>query len=282
MLFTPKNEFHWSVDNFGATYTDAGFGASATSGGSANTKGAAVSLIAGASVTEDVYGIAICFSGGNASAAVRNYLADILVDEAGGSSWTVRIPNLLVNSAALGAGGYWYYFPLFIKAGSSIGFQQQCGVASTALRCGVKLFGKPSRPDLIKAGSKVEAIGVNTGTSQGTAITPGTSAMGSYTAALGTAANDNWWWQGGFATNDTTQTTLLYLLDIAAGDATNKKLCCENLRITNTTAEFMGKGHTGTRDNIRHIKAGESVYARAAGIAAPDNTCTVAAYGLSG
>lgn len=283
MLSVPyMNEFGWTVDNFGATYSDTGIGTSVTSG-AINTKGTAVSLIAGASVTQDALGIAVGFSGGFLATNVRQFLADLLIDPAGGTSWSTLIPNLVVNSPCLHNGGYWYFFPLYIKNGTSIGMQHQCSTASIAMRGLVKLFGKPSRPEMWKVGSKVETFGANTGTSGGTAITPGTSAMGAYTASLGTTANHLWWWQGGLAINDTTQTNVAYLLDVAAGDATNKKICAENIPLVNAgTAEQTGKSAIGTRGPYRHIKAGELVYMRAACSGTPDSSITAVAYGVGG
>ena len=50
-----------------------------------------------------------------------------------------------------------------------------------------KLFGKPTRPELLRVGTKVQTYGAVTASTSGTAITPGTNAMGAYTASLGTS-----------------------------------------------------------------------------------------------
>jgi hypothetical protein len=284
MLFNSPNSFGWSASNFGATYTDTGIGTAVTSG-AANTKGSTVSLLAGSSVTEDVYGIAIGFSGGFTAATIRVWLADIYFDPAGGTSWesTPRIANLIVNSPCLHNGAYWYYFPLYVKNNTSIGMSVQSNNATSALRGLVKVFGKPSRPEWLQVGSFVKTFGATTASSNGTTITPGTSAMGAYTASLATTANDLWWWQGGIAINDTTQTNVGYLIDIAAGDASNKVLVAENIRVSNAgTAEQSGKDAFGTREPIFSIKSGANVYMRAACSGTPDSSVTVAAYGLGG
>jgi hypothetical protein len=287
MLFTSGNTFNWSVDNFGATYSDAGIGLNSPGHANANTKGANTSMLVG--IAEDCYGMVIMFSGANSTGTIRRCLTDVLIDPAAGvgnagSSWSVVIPDLYANSPSLACGGYWYYFPLYLKAGTAIGSAHQDLVATTqALRVCIKVFGKPTRPELLRVGTKVEAFGVTLASTSGTAITPGTTAMGAYTASLGTTVNDLFWWQGGMGTNDT---TLLpgepTLLDVAAGDGTNKLLCAENIWYMPNASEQVGKAPMGVRMPYREMPAGSFVYMRAAGVAAPQTTPTVVAYGLGG
>ena len=280
MLFNEVNEFNWTADNFGTTYSEAAFGTGMTTG-AANTKGTAVTLLSGATVTEDVYGIALKFIGGSAAATVRQFLADLLIDEAGGTSWSVKIANLIVDAPSFFDTGYSYFFPLYIKAGSSIGMQAQCQAATIALRCAVKVFGKPSHPHLLRVGTRVETLGANTATSDGVAITPGNLALGSYTASLGTLANDNWWWQMGFAVNDSSITSAAYHFDVKAGDGTNDKLCIEGIMSAGSTAESFGKTAFGYGLPIRRVAAGSNVYVRAAAVgSAPDSGISVCAYAL--
>ena len=280
MLLNDVNEFNWTADNFGATYSEAGFGTGMTTG-AANTKGTAVTLLSGATVTEDVYGIALNFFGGATSAAVRQFLADLLIDEAGGTSWSAKIANLIVDAPSLLFMGYSYYFPLYIKAGTSIGMQAQCQAATIALRCAVKVFGKPSHPHLLRVGTRVETLGADTATSAGVVVTPGTNALGAYTASLGTLANDNWWWQMGYAINDSTITSAVYHLDVKAGNGTNDKLCIEGILTSGSAVEQMAKTAFGYGLPIRRVAAGSNVYVRAAAMAgAPDSNVSVCAYAL--
>jgi hypothetical protein len=283
MLYTRHNNFEQTINNFGATYTDAGYGTSITASGTTNTKGSTTQLLSGATVTDDVYGVAVTFAGGTTSATVLRFLVDIQIDNAGGTSWTTLIPNLLANSPSLNAGGYRYYFPIFIKAGSSIGARCQSNVASRALRVGISLSTRPSRPDMLMVGSYVEAFGVVTASTSGTAVTPGTSALGSYSSSLGTLARDLWWWQwGGIATNDTTITAKGAFGDVSVGDATNKRSAFRGGAMNTTAAEEVGMEAMGETPPIRYCKAGENVYVRVAGTAAPDTTPTTTAYGMGG
>lgn len=291
MLWTPGNQFNWSVDNFGATYSDAGVGVSSPGHASANTKGANTQMLVG--IAEDCYGIAIGFAGGHVAATIHRYLVDLLIDPAAGvggngSSWTVVIANLYAAYASLGPGGYWYYFPLYLKAGTAIGTANQALVAAKAIRVMVKVFGKPTRPELCRVGSKVQTYGAVTGTTTGTAITPGTAAMGSYTASLGTSSYDQFWWQAGIGFDDTTlgggtSISEFYLLDVAASNdgGTTKSLCAENIMANCSTTEQIGKAAFGTKIPYREVPSGATVYMRAASIA-PQTTPTCVAYGLGG
>lgn len=283
MLFTGFNDFNWQVDNFANSYNDTAFGLNSPGHANANTKGANTSMLNG--IAEDCYGIAICFTGGNTSAAARRNLVDLLIDPAAGvgnagTTWSVLIANLLVNSAAIHQGGYWYYFPLFLKKGTAIGTANQSLTATTsALRVGIKVFGKPSRPELIKFGTKVQTLGADTATTSGAAVTPGTTNMGAYSATLGTLTRNSFWWQAGLAFNDTTLGAEGSFIDVAAGDATNKKICADHIPYTCTSTEQTGKGAFGLC-NYRDIAAGQDVYVRVAGQLAPQTTPTVTVYAL--
>lgn len=294
MLWTPGNSFNWSVDNFGSAYADATIGVNSPGHANANTKGANTSMLTG--LAEDCYGMAICFSGNNSSATIKRSLVDILIDpNAGvggtGSSWSVIIPNLYSSYASLGCGGYWYYFPIYLKAGTAIGSAHQDLVAGTvAMRVAIRVFGKPTRPDLIRVGTKVEAFGVTLGSTSGTAITPGTNTMGSYTASLGTTVSNLFWWQCGLGYNDTTigggsaSVSEATLLDVAVSHdgGTNKIIVAENVMTNFSTTEQGGKAAFGSKLPYYDVKGGATVYMRAAATVTPNTTPTVIAYGLGG
>ena len=286
MLFVPDtNTFNFQVDNYGATYTDAGFGLNAPGNASANVKGANTAMLS--ALAEDCYGLSITFAGGNTTTAIRRQMTDILIDPAGGTSWSVLIANLYANSPCLGvtgAFGYNYYFPIYLKAGTSIGAAHQDLVGTTqALRVGIRAYGKPSRPDLIRCGTKVATIGATTATTTGVAVTPGTNAMGSYSATLGNTPYDVWWWQLGIGSADTTMTANGYFFDVAV-NATNKLLCMQNVPyIVVGTIEQASMGAIGGALPIRHVQSGEAVFVRGVGTGgAPDTTMTAIVYAVGG
>jgi hypothetical protein len=291
MLWTPGCAFNWSVDNFGATYSDAGFGVNSPGHANANTKGANTNMLNG--IAEDCYGMAICFTGNNVTGTTKRSLTDILIDpDAGvgnaGSSWSVLINNLYSAYAALGCGGYWYYFPVYLKAGTAIGSAHQDLVAGTvALRVGIKVFGKPTRPELLRVGTKIETFGAVTGTTTGSSITPGTNAMGAWTGTLGTTSNALFWWQGGLGYNDATigggtnisESTLLDI-SVSQDAGTTKTIVAENIMANFSATEQGGKAAFGSRLPYYDAPAGSTVYMRAASSIAPNTTPTVVAYGL--
>ena len=286
MLWSPANDFNWSVDNFGATYTDTGLGINSPGHANANTKGANTNLLNG--LAEDCYGLSICFCNGNTTTVIRRQLTDILIDPAAGvgnvgSSWSVLIANLAANSPCFGldgAFGYWYYFPIYLNAGTAIGSAHQDLAATTqALRVAIRAYGKPSRPETVKVGTRVQTLGAVTGTTSGTAVTPGTGVKGSYSATLGTLNFNAFWWQLGILSADTTMTANGYLFDVAV-NATNKLIVAENVPyVVVGTVERASMGAMGSGCQ-RNAVAGENVYVRGAGAAAPDTTMTAVVYAV--
>jgi len=279
MLYVPPYSLLPLADNFGATYTDAGLGTAGNNSGVANTKGTTTTLIAASSVTRDVAGIGITFNGGSVATGTRRYFADIMVDSRGGTSWDVKIPNLFVNNPSLVLGGYQYYFPLYIKAGSSVGFRYQ-GINANTLRCSVQLFAMPDHPESIKVGTFVEAFGVDTSTTSGTAITPGTSLMGAYTQ-MGTSTRKLWWWQwGGVGYNEGVFVVGAMLGDIGIGTASDQRLCMKHCLQRYNGNEEAGKCMMGI--NIPYLDGpnNSAVWVRAACVGTPETTPTTTAYGM--
>ncbi|MGH8758331.1 MAG: hypothetical protein ACREVW_02265 [Burkholderiales bacterium] len=279
LALSAHNQFHGSITNYGATMTDAGFGTTVPAHANAHTKGAAGALIAGASVSSDVYGIAVLACGGNSNAAVHRFLLDLLVDPAGGTSWSTLIANILFHSPSFQKGLYQYFFPLWLKAGSSIGAQQQSSTAAQGIQIGVRLLTKPSRPELIKVGYTAESYGAVTASTSGTAITVGNGVAGAWTS-VGTTAGRPWWWQAGLASDDTSMTMAGALLDVSVGDAANKRLAAEGILYSNDSTERVGKAAVGEYQPVMQAVPAETVYMRGTAPGAPDTSTTVCAYGV--
>ena len=284
MLYTPVNDFGWYLDNLGATLGYGGSGTQLTSHTvTANAKGTAVQVWAGSSITEDVYSVSVNIC--NPTVTGLRFFVDLLIDPAGGTSWTTLISNLAANTPnGNWSGGCFYLFPIYIKAGTSIGFQCSCSTANSTIRVNVHLQGKPSRPDLVNVGSSVQTLGASLATTEGAAWTPGTQTMGSYTASLGTLTKNSWWWQCGILINDATQTQLVLGANVEAGDASNKLKCGDAfLHWEPGTAEVAGKASIPQSGlPIRNIPSGSNVYVRgwcSAGTG-PDSLNSVVVYAL--
>jgi hypothetical protein len=277
--------FNSQVDNYTGNYSDLNFGVNVPGHASAHTKGANTNLLNGLAV--DCFGLSIVISTNNISGFVRSSLTDILIDPAAGignpgSSWSVLIANLFAVSPGFEITfGTHYYFPIYIAAGTAIGAAHQNGATSQSLHLSVRAHGKPTRPELLKYGTKVQTLGANTGSTTGTSFTSGTNAMGSYSSSLGTLNFDAWWWQLGAAGNTAPLGDKSYLADVAV-NATNKLLCMQDVPFQTHSLEISGKGAMGSMPPIRHVQSGEDVYVRGACVSgAPDSTVAVV-YALGG
>lgn len=277
-LLSPVNEFGWRLTTDASRPANP-FGEVFTPGN--NTYSAWATLIAGASVPYAVRAIEIVVNNYYASAAARDLIVDIGVDPAGGTSYTALLTGLLATSAVyLSAAcvGLRYHFPVFIPAGSSIGVRGSANSASGAsCRAYAKLWGQPSRPELLPPFGGFQALGVTPASSSGTAITPGTTSDGAWTS-LGTLARDAYWWQMGFGLNNSVQNNLTYFADLAVGDASNKKMLIENAVMTTSSNEIVGwelPAHCWGRG-----RAGETVYARMQCSGTPDSGLSVSAYAI--
>lgn len=284
MLLAQSSGFNWHADNLGTNPTTAG--TTLTAAGSSHTKGSDTAMLAG--IANDCYGMWIRFSAGSTSATVRRQLTDILIDPAAGvggagSSWAVSINNLYSNMPILTGTlkGCEYFFPVYLQAGTAIGARMQDVVGSSTLRCSIRVYGKPERPEACRVGHVVETIGANTANTDGVSFTPGiSSAWGSY-ASVGTITRPCWWWQMGYGNNDTTITDNVYAFDVAA-NATNKLTCLHEMKYANNSSEQAWKDAFGTGLPIREIVAGETIYVRGSGTSATtDSGATAIVYAVS-
>jgi len=184
-----RQPWRWNkvTDSFDGTTPDGNVTATTFTAGASNTDGAVTTLVT--SLAHDVQYIKLWFGGCNANGGDGQVAADLLVDPAGGSSWTALINDLAVGfsvlpSSAGGGMGLSYEFGLWIPSGSNIGIRAKTAHTSDILscRCVYYLYGEPSDPELAPwYGTAVETLGISD--SRGTAVTPGGSGtMGSWTS----------------------------------------------------------------------------------------------------
>lgn len=245
------------------------------------SKGNYSQLASGANLTQDVWGMWLQVNGGATSTAARPIRLDIGIDPAGGTSYTrVLIPDILCGASAspVAGGGYFYFFPVWIKSGQSVGARAQ-GIETATFRVVAKFYGRPTRPDLACSGQWVETVGTPSG-ADGVAITPGTSSEGAWTS-VGTSTRQCWWWQISGQINNGTITALSYFLDLAYGTAGAKVVIQENIPFfaTGTTEQLcLYNGEDGTCD----VPAGSTIYARVHCSGTPVSGFTVLAHGVGG
>ena len=281
MISAPDvNEFGLVISSISGAPA-ASIGASVTPGN--NTYGSYTSIMSGATVTDDVYGLWVVINTGFTSAAARDILVTVGIDAAGGSSFTDWIPDLLGSGAsnyagASTSGAIWYYFPLFLKSGTSIGAKATVNNATVGtVSVGVKLFCKPSRPDLMpRFGTFVRAFGTATGTSSGTAVTAGGASEGSWTQ-LGSAVADRlFFWQVAYGLNNTAYNNNGVHIDLGIGDATNKRTPILDQLVSTSATETLSAVYVGA---YAKAASGDLVYGRVQGASVPTGS-SMAAWGV--
>jgi len=275
MLYVPgSNDFKLQIGSHLTTRPTSNFGTTFTA--AAGSYGSYVALLAGAAVTEDCYGILINVNSVATASAVRNMLVTIGRDPSGGTSYTDWLTDLNVGNAStyINGGGSWYYFPMYIRAGTSLAVKGNGSSATTGL-ANINIFGQPRNPAAIRVATKFASFGIS-GTG-GTTITVGSTSDGAWTS-LGTAPRSLWWWQMGCNANDTSLANQAYHLDLAAGDASNKKILIENMLVTGRTTEEFNNAPL-TVGCTANVASGRTIYARAQSSTIADTGFAVSAYG---
>jgi hypothetical protein len=260
---------------------------SATSGTSItpaqNAYGNYATVLAAASVTHKVYGIWVCIVAGGVSTEARDHLVTIGTDPAGGTTFADKIVGLLAPAASpyLGAssmGGHWYWFPLEIEAGTTIGAKAAVShVTVRTVRVFCILECNPTRPDLLRTGTTVTTYGAVTASAGGTAVLPGTVAEGDY-VQLGTALTERtFYWSLGIGCASGSMENTVIHGDLALDTAGVKRVIVANRALQTTSGEV-----ASSRDKGAYGEGliGDTVYARLQQ-AGTLNVYTCAAYGVS-
>lgn len=288
MLVTPSNEFGLVIDSLGPDGTRpviTSMGAAITPGN--NTYSAYVSVLAGAALTDDCYLLEINANNFGASAAAHDTIITIGFDPAGGTSFADAIVDLLTGqagppfSASGGQGGHSWVFPLFVKAGTSVGVKaSQNSAAPSTGAVSVRYFCRPSRPELLRVGSRVVTYGSVPATSTGTAVTPGTTADGAYTQ-LGTVATGDapWHWVMSCGFNQAViSPSGIAVCDLAIGSSTAlNREAVQNQWFSYNTVEQTFGAFVG-----RNLQAspGDLVYGRMQMAGGVQSIVSMAAYGV--
>lgn len=278
----------FAVDNWG-TNPSATPGTSLTPGAS-GAEGTYAALIAGGSVTEDIYGLHIRVSDMSSTTGVaNNAFLDIGLDPAGGTSYTDTIlANIVIGGAGpiTAVNGREFFFPIFIPSGSSIaGRVRRVSVTAGTVRVAVKAFGRRTMPEWMPVGSYSETLGVTEDASvDATSFTPGNAANGNW-ASLGTLSRPCWWHQLGYQIDNTAVTAEYTYIDLGYGDGTSGN--------TKTIQRFMHGGNTTEQigavfDNAHPfncyapLPAGETLWVRGRCNNSPDTGYQAGYVGVGG
>lgn len=245
-------------------------------------------VMAGAAVTQDAFGIWICINANNAAAAARDTLVTLGIDLAGGSSFTDFAVALAASSAAAFNsstifGGHFYYFPVRIPAGASIGAKASVNNGTVAtLRVAVKLYCNPDKPERVVAGTAIATFGATLASSSGTALTAGATYVEGVYVQLGSAiADDTWFWQLGVCITNAAMNNNGAVFDLAIGSPGSEAIVIPNRYVQTNAAEIVSfNGAEG--QGFFPGTAGAFVYARATSPAAAIAGWSALAYGVTG
>ena len=288
MLFTPPgiNEYAFGTYSWGTTRPAAANGTAVTPNNLTAAYGTTAQLFT--ALTYDAYGIFININSNAASGASRNTVVRIGIDEAGGTNYTGVINDLLCGGApayTVGSGGIYYYFPLFIPAGSTVGAAAR-GSVGTAFRVGAVLQQQPLNPTLCSRGTFVETLGITLGTAiaRGVTVTPGTTAEGTPWTLIGTTTRRCWYWEYGIqmATTDTAWGANVLYTDIGIGDGSlggTTPIITDMWSSTDATENFSKINTAGFAEY--DVPAGTNVYARMQNSGTND-AYQIAVYGMGG
>lgn len=161
-----------------------GFGTSIT-GGASNADGTAVTVLPALAHDCEYLWLGISGTAITLGTSANAALMDLLIDPAGGTSWTSIIDDLIVGFASgtstqFTSGGssmpLEYHFPLWLPAGASIGarIRTQGGSPGTVTRIMAQVCGGNKNPASWWCGQKVETVGtMDPSNSLGQLHTPG-------------------------------------------------------------------------------------------------------------
>jgi hypothetical protein len=220
MLFVPSECCTQIVSNSGIVGT-ANPWTGVVAGGSANTYGSAVELIASADNLYDSWGIEIIIAQTGASGVSSETAVDIL---GGAATEDVLIDSLLGGFAYAGT-SMRYFFPLYIPAGTRIAAKASSAVASNALRVGVYLYGGGNPP--FRTGGRVTTYGTKANNSSGQTVVPTASGgAASATELSASSSHDHAYWTTGFQVlGDGSITTAGWVnVGIGVGAATEERI----------------------------------------------------------
>jgi hypothetical protein len=266
------------------TAPGAGQGASVTP--AQNAYGSYTTLIAGSALLEDCCELTLVVNNVGISGTARDCVVSIGLDPAGGTSFTAMPgADLLVGPANLYAGGPGVVFKLqlWIRASTSIGLAAAVNSATlTAIRAAARVRCRPSNPNAIYVGSYIDSFGVTISpTTQGTAVTSGTSSDGAFVQLGSALTRPVHMWEFGMGINNAAINSNTIEVDIAVGSSTTvNKIVIPNAPVISLTSEALTK-HPALSPGRGAV--GDLVFARCqSGNNAANTGITIAAYGIGG
>jgi hypothetical protein len=183
--------------NMSQAFTSATFGTQVASGVS-SADGSDIAVLS--ALSHDAEYLRLAFSANPTAGVDNNALMDILIDPAGGTSWSVLIPSLAVGGLSPHGGSAvspqsgpsgWYDFPLWIPAGATLGARaRNAGGTNQTFSVAMFAYGGNRNPTSWWCGQRVSAIGTDPANSRGSSHTPGASGSFSSWANFGSTLGE--------------------------------------------------------------------------------------------
>lgn len=285
-LYVPSSSgFAWSYDNWGAN--PSATPGTAVTPGTSSAEGSWTQIASSANIAQDVYGFYLSFHTHGSAGGNRPLMVDIGVDPAGGTSYSAIISNLQAGMAGplTAAGLREHFFPLFIKAGSSVAVRGSVDPAdATTFRCAAEFYGQPSAPWELPVGTFCRSFGQDgTFPGRGLAVTPGNAADGSW-VDFGATSEPLWWWQVGHNVANGAVTAQYTYFELAFGDGSNKVTILKNMHV-GTTSELVGLAINSNllwHECYHPVPSGANLYVRARCNTTPNTGYNFTVHGVGG
>ncbi len=261
MLFTPRySDVTSRIESSRGTVRVSDLPGTLISLGTSPTEGSWTTVIA--STAYDSYGLLLNLNFGFTDSSSVTSIVDIGVGAAGNEAeivtdiWSTSAGSYLVTE------GQWFYFPVFVKAGSRVSMRGKSITPWTPIMAFIQLKQLAQKPTFTC--SKVDYFGSTT-------FTSGTITKGSWSLVGTTSAAFNYKTIAvSVGVTNSTLNALGYHCDIAVGNGTNFSIVLQDLLVITTTSEHVT--FTGVMDLVSiPVKANTSVYVRAQCNGTPQN-----------
>ncbi len=217
-----------------------------TADSTAHTKGAWVQLLP--ATTFDAFLVTVLLAANAAASSDTSALADIGIDAAGGTAYTVLIPNILCgHSGIISAGaGRRSIFEAYIPAGSTVAARFQSTVTSDVVSANITLHGGVDSRDPFPPRGLVVDYGTATASSSGT--TPANAladAEGAWIEMTSATTRPHQGLTVAVQGSDAAAGNVAFLIDVGIGATSSEVALIEHVVAVTRTNEtiYLGTAH---------------------------------------
>lgn len=284
MLLTQTNDWGWTYTNYG---DPSGAPGTAVVASTSSADPTYYQVASSSDVANDVHFATFQVFRTQNTNGDNSSLMTIGIDPTGGTSYSDVIENIIVGGAHSLPGyasGLIFSFPLFIKAGSSVAVKLRRIGTSPSPSVALKMYGLPSRPELVKSSAQIVTVGsVTTASSIGEIFTPANGSFSSWEALGSTTPFSTFFWQFGVQLADTEIAAHYGLFQLGYGDGTSggTRIICERRYFWETAERcVLVDPVSSTLDGGACVPSGAQLYIRGWVNIAPETDYNATAIGL--